>query len=81
MPVSLVVCCFAGVTIGMDEMFVEVDENVDQRILCASLMTGTLERPAQVTVVYQDRRARSEFDNTAILLYSYINLDGRCLFS
>jgi len=45
----------------MVERFVEVDENVGQRMLCASVTSGSLERPAQVTVVYQDRKATSEF--------------------
>ena len=45
------------VVIGMDETMVNVDEDIGQRELCASIMSGELMREVQVMVVYADRTA------------------------
>ena len=48
---------FAGVVIGMEETSVFVDEDVGERELCASVMSGTLGKEVMVMVVYEDRNA------------------------
>ncbi len=55
-----VYCFHLAVTIGMDQNEVIVNENMGIVMLCASVMMGSLQRTAVVSVVYQDRGAISK---------------------
>ena len=57
----------------MVETAVEVSEDVGQRELCASIMSGELAREAVVTVTYQNRNAMSVYINMdSSYIHSYI---------
>ena len=44
----------------MNETIVDVPEDIGQRELCASVMSGQLAREVIVMVIYEDRNALSE---------------------
>ncbi len=55
-----VYCFHLAVTIGMDQNEVIVIEDIGIIMLCASVMMGSLQRTAVVSIIYQDRGAISK---------------------
>ena len=46
-----------GITIGLDETFIQVSEDIGVRQVCASITEGTTERDIVVTLFSEDQSA------------------------